>query len=86
MGPGDVPVRTLDSYGFTDVAVIKIDVENMELAVLRGAMETIQRERPVIYAEAWEKGDYLETHRAFLEPLGYSYARRFKWHQHRWMP
>ena len=82
---GDVEIRTLDSYAFDDVSLIKIDVEGMEMAVLRGAVETIERHRPYIYAEAWD-GEYLNEHRAFLEPLGYKYGRRFKWHQHRWNP
>jgi FkbM family methyltransferase len=84
-GGGEVPVRTLDSYAFDDVALIKIDVEGMEVAVLAGALKTIKRDRPVIYAEA-NTEQHLEQHRAFLEPLGYKYGRRFKWHQHRWMP
>jgi hypothetical protein len=33
------------------VAVIKIDVEGMELAVLRSAERTIGRDRPVLYVE-----------------------------------
>lgn len=84
-GTGDVEIRTLDSYGFEDVALVKIDVEGMEAAVLRGAVETLERCRPVVYSEAWE-GDYLDHQRAILEPLGYTYGRRFNWHQHRWNP
>jgi len=82
---GDVKIRSLDSFAFDDVSLIKIDVEGMEMAVLHGALETIERHRPHIYAEAWD-GEYLEEHRAFLKPLGYEYGRRFKWHQHRWNP
>jgi FkbM family methyltransferase len=46
-----VPVRTLDEYNFKDVAFLKIDVEGHELAVLEGAANTINRERPVILVE-----------------------------------
>jgi FkbM family methyltransferase len=46
-----VPARTLDSYMLEGVAVIKIDVEGHECAVLRGSRETIGRCRPVILVE-----------------------------------
>ncbi len=42
----------LDSYAAsTDVALIKIDVEGFELAVLQGAERTIKRSRPILYVE-----------------------------------
>jgi FkbM family methyltransferase len=50
-----VPQRTLDSYGFTNVGFIKIDVEGFERAVLTGARETIVRERPVLQIEIEEQ-------------------------------
>ena len=56
-GAGVVKVaqRTLDSYGFTNVGFIKIDVEGFETAVLAGARETIMRERPVMQVELEEQ-------------------------------
>jgi FkbM family methyltransferase len=50
-----VPQRTLDSYGFSNVGFIKIDVEGFERAVLEGARETIMRERPVLQVEIEEQ-------------------------------
>ncbi|HEY3800361.1 MAG TPA: FkbM family methyltransferase [Caulobacteraceae bacterium] len=50
-GWDSVPIRRLDGLGFQDVALIKIDVEGMEMRVLDGAAETIQRTRPLIYIE-----------------------------------
>jgi FkbM family methyltransferase len=47
----EVEVRTLDSYAFSDVRVIKIDVEGSEMHVLEGARETIGRDRPVLIVE-----------------------------------
>lgn len=47
----DVPVKTLDSFGLTDVDFIKIDVEGHELFVLQGGEETIRRDRPFIIVE-----------------------------------
>lgn len=46
-----VDQRTLDSYGFTDVDFIKIDVEGYEWFVLKGAEDTIARERPLLQLE-----------------------------------
>ena len=46
-----VSMRTLDSFALEDVGFIKIDVEGSELAVLRGAADTIRRSLPVIQCE-----------------------------------
>jgi FkbM family methyltransferase len=46
-----VQVRTLDSYGFRDVRVVKIDVEGSELEVLEGGRGTILRDRPALIVE-----------------------------------
>ncbi len=46
-----VQVRTLDSFQFDNVAVIKIDVEGHERDVLIGAGDTIDRCRPVVLTE-----------------------------------
>lgn len=48
---GDIPLRTLDSYGFTDVDFIKIDTEGYELPVVRGAEHTIKKYRPTMIVE-----------------------------------
>jgi hypothetical protein len=47
----DVEVRTLDSYGFEQVRVIKVDVEGSELEVLEGGRQTILRDRPTLILE-----------------------------------
>ena len=47
----DVEVRTLDSYAFRDVRVVKVDVEGSEMEVLEGARDTIQRDRPSLIVE-----------------------------------
>ena len=49
-----VPQLTLDSYNFTDVDIIKIDVEGYELQVLEGASDTIKRNRPIVQIECVE--------------------------------
>lgn len=47
----EVSLVTLDSFQFPRCDVIKIDVEAMEGAVLFGAMDLVERCRPVIFAE-----------------------------------
>jgi FkbM family methyltransferase len=47
----DVEMRTLDSFGLTDVDLIKIDCQGYEYDVLLGACDTIQRCRPVLVVE-----------------------------------
>lgn len=49
-----VPQLTLDSYNFTDVDIIKIDVEGYELNVLEGASNTIANNRPIVQVECVE--------------------------------
>jgi FkbM family methyltransferase len=49
-----VPQNTLDSYNFTDVDIIKIDVEGYELQVLDGAVNTIAQSRPIVQLECVE--------------------------------
>jgi FkbM family methyltransferase len=46
-----VEVRTLDSYRFNDVDLIKCDNEGYEVFVMQGAAETIARCRPVVIVE-----------------------------------
>lgn len=50
-----IKVVTLDSKKLTNISIIKIDVEGMELQVLEGAIETITREKPVIFIEIWKR-------------------------------
>lgn len=77
-----VPVRMerLDdiatSLGISEVDLVKCDVEGAEILVMRGGLETIQRERPVLMLELLQKwarvydyhpNDVIEL----LEPFGY---------------
>ncbi|MDX0716802.1 FkbM family methyltransferase [Sinorhizobium medicae] len=63
-GHGDIPVVRLDDQNLEkQVKLIKIDVEGMELAVLRGAEGLIARDRPVLYVES-------TTESAFRELMG----------------
>jgi FkbM family methyltransferase len=46
-----VPIKTLDDYAFANVKFMKIDVGGHEIEVLKGAKETIIREKPVMIIE-----------------------------------
>ena len=46
-----ITLRTLDSYDFSNVTFIKIDVEGLELEVLKGAEKTIEQNHPDVMVE-----------------------------------
>jgi len=46
-----VPAVKIDSLDLSGITFMKIDVEGYELPVLRGARETITRDRPIIVVE-----------------------------------
>lgn len=69
----DVRVTTIDSFAFTDVAVIKIDVEGRELDVLDGARATVARWRPTLLVEIEQRHTGRPVKESFgtIEQLGY---------------
>ncbi len=69
-----VEVKTLDEYGYDDISLIKLDVEGYEEEVLKGAVETIKRCKPIIYLEA-DREEKLYSLSATLKTLGYSYSK-----------
>lgn len=70
-----VEVQRLDHLALKDawgrVAFIKLDVEGAEHLVLRGAVELLERDKPVLCIEVHSVNCMLET-QAVLAPLGYS--------------
>ena len=46
-----VDVKTIDDYNFSNVDLIKIDVEGHEYQVIQGAQDTLSRCRPVLIVE-----------------------------------
>ncbi len=67
-GAQQIPMRTIDTLEISPVHFIKIDVEGHELEVLKGAVETLDRENPIVFVEIHEKGliqpiiDLMEGH------------------------
>ncbi len=51
-GGAKTGVVSIDSYNLPGCRMIKIDVEGAEMSVLRGAANTIDRHKPVIFCEA----------------------------------
>ena len=52
---GQTAMRALDSFGFDDLDFIKIDVEGFEARLLRGAADTLRRNRPLLLIENIER-------------------------------
>lgn len=80
--PGtSIPTITIDSLNLLACDFIKIDVEGDELAVLRGAKETIAKCRPVMCIECNKvplgvKGLTAEDLEALIDSLGYTHQVR----------
>jgi len=50
-----VPRVTVDSLGLADVRFMKVDVEGHELPALRGAEQTVRRDRPLLLVEVEDR-------------------------------
>ncbi len=70
-----VPVTTIDALALSACHFIKIDVEGMEVEVLRGASRVLQRFRPLLYLEN-DRDAQSEMLIALLLDAGY----RLFWH------
>lgn len=68
-----VECRPLDSFDLPPCSLIKIDVEGHELSVLKGAADTLHRQRPslIIEAEERHRPDAVGQLAEFLDPFGY---------------
>jgi len=70
-----VAVTTIDNFDLPQCDFIKIDVEGMEEAVLRGAEQTIRRHQPILYLEC-DRAERETSLLPYLDSLGY----RMFWH------
>ena len=86
----EIEVRTLDSYQFENVDLVKIDVEGHEFQVIQGAIKTIQSCKPIIVLEISYEGKILDKelsrrHKdclSVLQDLGYKTVWQ---HKHDWI-
>ncbi|MCL9998120.1 MAG: FkbM family methyltransferase [Erythrobacter sp.] len=72
-----VPLAPLDSMGITDAALIKIDVEGHEAAVLRGAAATIAASSPALIVEIEQRHIARPISEAFAEVQAMGYRGWF---------
>jgi FkbM family methyltransferase len=72
----EVPVVRLDEYDLPRCRLLKVDVEGMELDVLQGAREMIERCSPVLYVENDRPEKSAELVR-YIAALGYE----LYWHK-----
>ena len=77
---GDIKCRALDSFKFTEIDYVKIDVDGFEVPLLEGAKETLTINSPVINIEMKRRKRPLTTRRAtkILNDLGYEYVKTTK--------
>ncbi|MDA9981352.1 FkbM family methyltransferase [Gammaproteobacteria bacterium] len=72
-----VKTRPLDDLGMPPIGFIKIDVEGHELNVLKGAQQTILRNRPMLLIEIEERHSPEALKSAEEMLAGWGYAGRF---------
>ena len=73
----EVPLSPLDSLGIRDAALIKIDVEGHEDAVLRGAAATIAASNPALIVEIEQRHINRPIAAAFDDVLAQGYRGWF---------
>lgn len=80
----EIQTKTLDSFNFKEVDLIKIDVEGWELEVLEGAINTIRENNPVLIVEYTNGGKKKSLHRydvdkynKFISSIGYNVVGSF---------
>ena len=72
--PCETPIHTLDSFNFTNIGLIKIDVEGYEEQVFRGMTETLkQNNYPSVLFESWVNREHEGIPAAQLRTSLFSY-------------
>lgn len=66
-----VPLVTVDGLGLRDVTFIKIDVDGHEVPVLRGAAETVRRDKPRLLIEVEQRIQPVQDVTGLLASWGY---------------
>ena len=76
-GEGSVVVKTLDELlkDVTNIVVIKLDIEGLEVSAIAGGMKIIEKHRPLIIAECFRRSDTaaddFDSINKLLGPVGY---------------
>lgn len=77
-GPGIIPTLRLDDFEFPALDLLYLDIEGYELFALRGALDTIERCRPVIAVEINKNAEFYNLSgddvRALICAQGYRHA------------
>ncbi len=72
-----VEVKKLDDYGFTEVDLIKIDVEGHEDGVLEGSVATIEKNKPLLLVEIEQRHSEEPIDHVFQRILSLGYEGYF---------
>ena len=73
----EVVLESLDSFEFSDLRLLKIDVEGAELDVLRGAGETLKQSRPLLFVEIEQRHHREPIGEVFDEIASFGYDGAF---------
>ena len=65
-------IKKLDDFDINNVSIIKIDVENMEILVLEGAYNLIEKYKPTIIIESYQY-NLLTTSEIFIKIISIGY-------------
>ena len=82
---GSMPSTPLDHLTFSEkIDFIKIDVEGMEISVLKGAEKTIRQNLPLIFIETFP--DNFKKTNSILEKMNYSIIKEYRGSNYLFMP
>ncbi|WP_439155634.1 hypothetical protein [Yoonia sp.] len=70
---GTLRARSIDSMAIADVGYINLDFPNAKVNAIRGAMATIEKDRPVLSVDLGARD--IKEIRAIIEPLDYEAVR-----------
>ena len=69
---GDVEIVGIDELGIKQkIKFIKLDVEGFELEVIKGMTETLEKDKPMMMIEIWNRN--LDGIHAIMDPIGYQF-------------
>lgn len=82
LGEEEIVVDTIDNIaGEWDVSIIKMDIEGSEIDALNGAIDTIQRCRPILMISAYHKKDDILKIFDFVNKNAEGYEFFFRCHK-----